>query len=591
VLSSESATDNKPVKASVIYWRLLGYVKPYWVMFSLGIVGFLIFAATQPALAMLMEYLINAINAGDRDSRWVIPFLLVAIYLVRGLGSFLGNYGLARVAFGVVHTLRKSLFDHLVHLPGHYFDNQNSGVLISRITFDVSQVTQASTDALKVIVREGATIIALLGFLLWKDWKLTSIFLVIGPLLGLVVMVVSKRLRKLSTRIQMSMGNITHVSSEMIHNYQVMRNFGGETYEKTRFSDASYKNYRQNLKRVTLSAMATPVVQVIVALALGCLMFVALTYMDISDAGSFVAYITAATLIPKPLRQLTDVVNKVQKGIAAADSIFEQLDQQPEQDQGDCLVERVSGELRFEQLNFTYAHDEPNVLSDINLSVNPGQVIALVGRSGSGKTTLVNLLLRFYDYEQGDILLDGVSLNRYTLSCLRQQIALVNQSVTLFNDTVYNNIAYGDMADADEAQVIEAAKQAYAWEFIQALPKGMQTLIGENGTRLSGGQRQRLAIARALLKDAPVLILDEATSALDNESERYIQSALEHVMAGRTTLVIAHRLSTIENADSIVVMDKGQIVEQGTHTALLQQQGLYAKLHAQGFDDNNEAQD
>ncbi len=566
-----------------VYWRLLGYLKPYWAIFLLSILGFMLFAASQPALAQVMEHLIGAIESGDADQRVVIPLTMMAIFMVRGIGSFIGNYYIAKVSLSIVHSLRVQLFNQLTTLPSSYFDQHNSGNLISRITYNVQGVTGAATDALKVLIREGFTVLCLLGYLLWKDWKLTMVFVVIAPFIGVVVVVVGKRLKRLASKIQVVMGNITQICSEMISGYRVMRSFSGEDYERRRFEAVSGENLKQNLKLVKTSALATPVMQLIVAMAMGALVFLAMTFMDTSSPGAFVAYITAAGLIPKPVRQLSEVFGTIQKGLAAAQSIFEQLDEAPERDAGTRRVERVDGRLEFKGLSFAYDSAEDDVLHDINLTVAEGQTVALVGSSGSGKSTLASLLPRFYEVEQGQILIDGVAIDDYSLASLRQQIALVNQDVVLFNDTVASNIAYGGLAGASDEQVRAAADAAYASEFIDKMPQGLGSLIGEDGTRLSGGQRQRLAIARALLKDAPILILDEATSALDTESERKIQSALEKLMEGRTTLVIAHRLSTIEKADKIVVMDGGRIVEQGSHEALLAAGGAYANLHQLQF--------
>jgi len=572
-----------------IYFRLLGYIKPYWLIFVISILGFMLFAASQPGLAQLMEYLVGAIETNSRsEDRYLIPLWLMGIFFVRGLGSFIGNYFLSRVSMGIIHTLRIELFNDLTRLPGRYFDSNNSGDLISRITFNVTQVTGAATEALKVIIREGFTVVGLLIYLFWKDWHLSLVFLAIAPLIGGVVAVASKRFRKLSNKIQLSMGNMTHVCSEMIHGYRVMRSFGGENYEKQRFLEVSKSNFRQSMKMVTTSAVSTPILQWIVASALGLLMFLALTFMDTDNSGAFIAYITAAALIPKSLRQLSEVNAKIQRGIAAAESIFEQLDQTPEQDLGTFETPRVKGRLEFREMSFAYNDREGNVLTDINLVVEPGQTVALVGRSGSGKSTLMSLIPRFYQHSVGHILIDGTDILDYSLASLRRQIALVNQDIVLFNDTVAGNIAYGDLADTQRDLVQQAAEMAHAMEFIEQLPEGLDTLIGEDGIRLSGGQRQRLAIARALLKDAPILILDEAMSALDTVSERKIQAALDEVIKGRTTLVVAHRLSTIESADKIVVMDCGRIVEEGTHAELLALGGHYAKLHSMQFKDEDE---
>ncbi|MBB3170014.1 lipid A export permease/ATP-binding protein MsbA [Simiduia aestuariiviva] len=583
-----STDEVQSQSAGQIYLRLLGYVRAHAGLFAISILGLAIFAVSQPMYAWVMEYLIDEAIPNNRpEDRWIVPVALVAIFAIRGLGQFIGNYFISRVSFSIVHMLRRQLFDQLTRMPGCYFDNNNSGHLISRITYNVQQVTGAATEAFKVIVREGLTVIALMSYLIYKDWKLTLIFLGVGPLIGLIVWQVGLRLRKLSAKLQASMGDVTHIASEMINGYRVMRSFGGEQYEKDRFEKASLRNTKQNMKISLTSSANTPVIQILVAIAMGFVVYLALTFMGTSEPGAFVAYITAAALIPKPIRQLSEVNSTIQKGIAAASTIFTQLDQVTEQDTGTLAVQRVRGALTIRNLNFAYDKDQ-RVLHDINLTIAPGKTVALVGRSGSGKTTLASLIPRFYPHTEGDILLDETPIQDFTLNSLREQIALVSQQVTLFNDTIYNNIAYGTLASASEAEVMAAAKAAHALEFIEAMPEGMQTLIGEDGVRLSGGQRQRLAIARALLKNAPLLILDEATSALDTESERSIQSALEAVMRDRTTLVIAHRLSTIENADHIVVMDAGRIVEQGTHAELIALQGYYAKLHAMQFEEDTD---
>lgn len=576
-----------------IYWRLLKYLKPHIVLFVVGILGFFLYAASEPALAKLAEYMVNAINGGasetgapisiSEQARITIPLLLMGIYVFRSIGSFLGEYCFSRVAFAIVHELRVELFNHLTKAPNCYFDHSNSGELMSRITFDVTQVTQAATNALKTLVREGATVIALLAYLLYEDWQVTLIFLAIVPVLGIIVSIVSKRMRKLSKRIQASMGDITHVCSEVINNLRVMRIFGGETFEKKRFKKASHNNYRQNLKLIATQAAGTPAIQMLVVIALGVLLYFVLTFTQATSAGEVVAFLTAAGLMPKPIRKLSNEISSVQKGIAAADSIFTQLDSSIEPDTGTHQASRVQGAIEFTNLSFAY--DDDKVLHDINLSIKPGETIAFVGRSGSGKTTLVNLLPRFYHEYQGTITLDGVSLSDYSLASLREQMSLVNQQVTLFNASVAKNIAYGSAQSASDAEIMSAVVDAHAWEFIESLPEQLETLLGENGARLSGGQRQRIALARALLKNAPILILDEATSALDNESERHIQAALETAVKGRTTLIIAHRLSTIETADRIIVMDRGRIIEQGDHASLLAQKGYYASLHASGFDE------
>lgn len=586
-----------------VYLRLLHYVRPYLGFFLLSILGFLIFASTQPMLGYMLKYFVDGLANPDavllpgipylRDMGLVqvVPLLIVLIAFWQGLGSFLGNYFLAKVSLGLVHDLRVLLFDKLLVLPNRYFDNHNSGHLISRITFNVTMVTGAATDAIKVVVREGMTVLFLFASLLWMNWKLTLVMVAILPLIGLMVISASKKFRKQSQKIQVTMGDVTHVASETIQGYRVVRSFGGETYESARFFNASEDNTRKQLRMVKTNAIYTPMLQLVIYSAMAILMFLVLFMRGDASAGDLVAYITLAGLLPKPIRQLSEVSSTIQKGLAGAESIFEQLDVLPEVDQGTRERERVEGRLQISKLSFCYPGTDRKVLDDISFEVEPGQMVALVGRSGSGKSTLVNLIPRFYNHDVGQILLDGVDVEDYRLRNLRRHIALVTQHVTLFNDTVANNIAYGDLAGAPRKAIRRAAEAAYAAEFIEKMPQGYDTLVGENGVLLSGGQRQRLAIARALLKDAPLLILDEATSALDTESERHIQAALDEVMKGRTTLVIAHRLSTIEKADLILVMDQGCIVERGTHAELLMQNGHYARLHAKQFEDDGEAQE
>ncbi|GGK09434.1 lipid A export ATP-binding/permease protein MsbA [Pseudomonas matsuisoli] len=592
-----------------VYLRLLRYVGPYWGLFAVSIVGFMMFASTQTMLGYMLKFFVDGLNDPNasffsqvpllKDQAWLaelkllqaVPLLIVLIAVLQGLGSFLGNFFLAKVSLSLVHDLRVALFNNLLNLPNRYFDHHSSGHLISRITYNVTMVTGAATDAIKVVVREGMTVIMLFATLLWMNWKLTLVMVAVLPVIGVMVASASKKFRKQSKKIQAAMGDVTHVASETIHGYRVVRSFGGEPYEKARFLSASRTNTAKQLRMVKTNAVYTPSLQLVIYSAMATLMFLVLWLRGDASAGDLVAYVALAGLLPKPIRQLSEVSSTIQKGVAGAESIFEQLDEPQEVDSGTIERERITGHLDVQNLTFAYPGTDKPVLENLSFEVEPGQMVALVGRSGSGKSTLVGLVPRFYQHTSGEILLDGVAIQNYRLVNLRRHIALVSQSVTLFNDTITNNIAYGDLAGTPKDEVIAAAKAAHADEFIQKLPNGYDTQVGENGVLLSGGQRQRLAIARALLKNAPILILDEATSALDTESERHIQAALDQVVKDRTTLVIAHRLSTIEKADLILVMDNGEIVERGTHAQLLALNGYYARLHATQFDESPEAKD
>ncbi|MCE0759778.1 lipid A export permease/ATP-binding protein MsbA [Marinobacter sp. G11] len=570
-----------PVGSWTTYKRLLTYVKPFWLAFSLAVLGNIIYAAASTGMAAAMEYVITAIENPTDQNRMLLTGLIVGVFALRGLGTFFSQYFISYVGRNVINALRNDVFDRLMTLPSRYFDDNAAGRLVSKLTFNVEQVAEAATNAITITLREGLTIVGLLGFMLYTNWKLTLVFLTVGPVIGFVVSYASKRFRRISKRIQGSMGDITHVASESITGYRVVRTFGGEDYERERFRDVSERNLKQSLKMASTQAISVPVIQVLVAIAIAALVWTMLApeIRGEMTTGQLVAFITAATTMAKPIRQVTSVHAKIQKGVAAAYDVFETMDEQPEEDRGGFAPERVEGRIEFDQVSFRYRDQLDNVLEGISLSIPAGQSVALVGRSGSGKSTLVSLLPRFYEFTGGDIRIDDHSLKEFSLQALRSQIALVNQNVVLFNDTIAANIAYGALRDCSREEIREAAAKAHALEFIDRMPEGLDTMIGDNGVMLSGGQRQRLAIARALLKNAPILILDEATSALDTESERHIQEALETVMEGRTTLVIAHRLSTIEKADRILVMDKGHIVESGNHDELLAADGAYAQLH------------
>ncbi|WP_051668963.1 lipid A export permease/ATP-binding protein MsbA [Marinobacter nitratireducens] len=567
------------------YKRLLAYVKPFWLAFALAVVGNVIYAGASTGMAAAMEYVIAAIENPTEGNRLLLTLVIVGVFALRGVGTFMSQYFINYVGRQVINALRNDVFDRLLTLPSRYFDDNAAGRLVSKLTFNVEQVAEATTNAVTISLREGLTIVGLLSFMLYTNWKLTLIFLAVGPIIGAVVSYASKRFRRISKRIQGSMGDITHVASESISGYRVVRTFGGEDYEQQRFREVNERNLKQSLKMASTQAISVPVIQVLVAIAIAALVWTMLApeIRGGMTTGQLVAFITAATTMAKPIRQVTSVHAKIQKGVAAAYDVFETIDETPEKDPGTYAPERVKGTIRFEDVSFRYRDQLDDVLEGISIEIPAGQSVALVGRSGSGKSTLVSLLPRFYEFTGGDIAIDDRSLRDYSLKALRAQIALVTQNVVLFNDTIAANIAYGALRDCSREEIQQAAAKAHALEFIERMPDGLDTMIGDNGVMLSGGQRQRLAIARALLKDAPILILDEATSALDTESERHIQEALETVMKGRTTLVIAHRLSTIETADRILVMDNGRIVESGRHDELLSAGGAYAQLHQMQF--------
>ena len=575
-----------------LYLRLLGYVRPYWPIFTVAMICMGLSSIVEPVLPAILKNLLDNGFSTQSPENWdwlFYPVVIITLFVFRAILGFIGDYAMSWVSNKVVVELREAMFDKIVHLPTTYLNDNTSGRLMSRVTYDVGNVTGAATTALTSLVKDTLSVVGLLGWLFYLNWRLTLITLVMVPFIALAMKKFGGRMRRISREIQQSQGSITEVLQEAIEGYKVVKIFGGQDYETQRFSANAQRQRRFNMRSTVAAASLGPIVQFFAALALAIVMAIALRQAgnEQTTVGGFVSFVTAMLMLLAPLKRLTDVNAPIQRGLAAAESVFEIIDQPTEADNGNILLSEVQGLVEFDAVSFNYPGHEKRVLDNVSFSVKPGECVALVGESGSGKTTIANLLPRLYPVTQGEIRIDGHPLNDIGLKSLRKNIALVSQDVTLFNDTVGANIAYGQ-SDATREQIHAAAKAAYALSFIEAMPEGFDTLIGENGVKLSGGQRQRIAIARALLKNAPILILDEATSALDSESERYVQAALDTLMEGRSTLVIAHRLSTIENADRIVVMQQGRIIETGTHQELLSMNKMYAQLHKLQFSENNE---
>ena len=565
--------------------RLLGYTFRYKWSFFISVIGFISFAFADIAAVEWIRRIIGFINSEEENFSSFLALSLILIALGRGVGFFVGNYFMSRVGFGIVHDLRAELFQKLHDLPKSYFDANQSGQLINRITFTTTQVSGAASNAVKTLIREGFLLIGLFIYLMILNFKLTLLLIGTAPLIALIVYVAGKRLKKLAKKIQTAMGDVTHIASEAVDGHVEIKSFNAQDYENSRFLEANTSNKNQNLKLEATGNMATPIIQVLVSISLSIVAYFALgAQLGISlDAETFVAFFTAAGLMAKPIRQLSNINIIVQKGLAAANEIFEQLDQDIETDLGE-IKDKIEGNIEFNNVSFSYETGR-QILNDINLSINKNETVAIVGKSGSGKSTIANLIPRFYNHSSGEILIDGTSINDFSLDHLRSQISIVNQSPSLFNDTISKNIAYGD-DEIDVEKLKESARLSGCSEFIENLPEGYESEIGDDGVLLSGGQRQRLAIARAFYKDSPIIILDEATSALDTESELIVQEALEKLITDRTTIVIAHRLSTIENASKIIVLDNGSIVETGTHKELIENKAVYHSLYKNKFEDS-----
>lgn len=575
----QSVASQYSVKA--LYLRMLKYALRYWHMFGFSILGLMAFSATNTGfLATIKLVTDSGFAKHDSTMLHLLPFMLFGLLALRAFAGFASTFAMKWVSRRVVEDLRVEAFAKLMTLPVSFFDSISPGIVTSKLTYDTEQMANAATNAAMSSVRDSLTIVGMVFYMLYLDWKLTLIFAITAPMMVLYLNNMTPKLREAGKANQGSMGEMTQVAEEASAGQRMIKIFAGAQYEQTRFASVVAKNRHMQIRLTRISGINSMVIEMLAAFSLGAVVFYSVGKFT---AGEFAAFIGALLMLIPPIKSLTKMNETVQVGLAAAQSVFGLIDTKAELDEGTLEMGRAKGAIEFKGVGLRYESAKSNALNHLSFKINPGEKLALVGRSGGGKTTMVNLLPRFYDYQEGLVLLDGIDIRALKLASLREQFALVSQDVILFNDTVFNNIAYGALRNVNEEKVIAAAKAAHAWEFIQQLPNGLQSEIGDRGVRLSGGQRQRLAIARAILKDAPILLLDEATSALDTESEQHVQAALDTLMKNRTSIVIAHRLSTIENADRIFVMEHGQIVESGTHLELLKAGGHYAKLYQKQF--------